>query len=134
MDALAKLLAERACERLILDYAACNDASDWDGVAALYVADGRMSRPTAPDDFIEGRDAILAAFKARPPRATRHVCANIRVTIESESRATATSQIMLFTGADQPPLVGSYADILSNDGSGWRFAERRGSLDFPKGS
>ncbi len=84
MTDLERLIAERACERLIVDYAALNDAGDWEAVAALYVPHGRMSRPSAPDDFIEGRDAILAAFKSRPPRVTRHICANIRVTIESE--------------------------------------------------
>ncbi len=130
MDAVDRLIAERACERLIIDYAALVDAASWDAVAALYSAGGRMSRPTAPDDFIEGSDAILASFLARPPRKTRHICANIRVTLESAASATAQSQILLFTGADQPPLVGSYADILTNDGDGWCFLERRGSLDF----
>lgn len=130
MDATERLVAERACERLIIDYAGLVDAARWDAVAALYSANGRMSRPTAPDDFIEGRDAILAAFLARPPRKTRHICANIRVTLESTTRATAQSQILLFTGADQFPLVGSYADILVDDGDAWCFLERRGSLDF----
>ena len=130
MDALDRLIAERACERLIIDYAALVDAARWDAVAALYSADGRMSRPTAPDDFIEGRDAILTSFLARPLRKTRHICANIRITIEGAARATAQSQILLFTGADQHPLVGSYSDILVNDGDVWRFLERRGSLDF----
>ena len=90
----------------------------------------RVSRPTAPDDYIEGRDAILASFRARPPRTTRHICANIRVTLDGADRATAQSQIMLFTAKDQPPLVGSYADVLVRDGGVWRFVERRGSLDF----
>lgn len=130
MDAVDRLIAERACERLIIDYAALVDTARWDAVAALYSANGRMSRPTAPDDFAEGRDTILAALLARPPRTTRHICANIRITIESAARATAQSQILLFTGADQNPLVGSYADIITNDGDGWRFLERRGSLDF----
>jgi hypothetical protein len=132
MDALATLLAERACERLVLDYAAFNDAGDWEAVAGLYVSNGRMSRPTAPDDFIEGQDAILAAFKARPPRSTRHICANIRVTLKDAATAHVASQILLFTTADQAPLVGSYADICVLGPDGWRFAERRGSLDFPK--
>lgn len=131
-QAFATLQAERACERLVLDYAAFNDAGDWDAVAALYVATGRMSRPTAPDDFIEGRDAILAAFKARPPRTTRHVCANIRVSLVDADTAHVASQILLFTGADQLPLVGSYTDVCVLTPGGWRFAERRGSLDFPK--
>ncbi len=124
------LLDEAAITRMILDYAAWNDAGDWDAVAALYVPEGRMSRPVAPDDFIEGADAILAAFKARPPRTTRHICANIRVDVAVDA-ATASSQILLFTAAGQPPLVGSYADRLVRTAEGWRFVERRGSLDFP---
>lgn len=131
MDPLARILAERACERLVLDYAAFNDAGDWDAVAALYVPDGRMSRPTAPDDFITGRDAILAAFRARPPRTTRHICANIRVTLTGPDEAQVDSQILLFTAPDQPPLVGGYNDVCRRTLDGWRFVERRGSLDFP---
>ena len=124
------MLDEAAITRMIHDYAAWNVAGDWDAVAALYVPEGRMSRPIAPDDYVEGRDAILAAYKARPPRTTRHICANIRVDVEGDL-ATASSQIMLFTAAAQPPLVGSYADRLVRTPDGWRFVERRGSLDFP---
>lgn len=130
MDPLARLMDERAIERMIVDYATFNDAADWDAVAAMYVADGRMSRPTAPDDFIEGADAILAAFRARPARRSRHIVANIRVNVAGDA-ATASSQILLFTAAGQPPLVGTYADRLVRTAEGWRFAERRGSLDFP---
>ena len=65
MPDIQTLLDERAIERMIVDYAALNDAADWDAVAAMYVPEGRMSRPTAPDDFIAGADAILAAFRAR---------------------------------------------------------------------
>jgi uncharacterized protein (TIGR02246 family) len=121
---------EWAIEKLIIGYAALNDAADWDAVAALYVPDGRMSRPVSPDDFIEGRDAILAAFKSRPARTTRHICANVRVRVDGDS-AAAESQIMLFTAKDTPPLVGSYHDRLTRTADGWRFTERRGSMDFP---
>lgn len=130
MDPLHQLLAERAIEAMIIDYAARNDAGDWGAVAAMYAEDGRMSRPTAPDDFIAGRAAILAAFESRPPRISRHIVANIRVRVTGET-ATATSQILLFTGAGTPPLVGTYADRLLRMDEGWRFTERRGSLDFP---
>jgi hypothetical protein len=132
-DALATLLAERARERLVLDSAAFNDAGDRDAVASLYVSNERMGRPTAPDDFIEARDAKLAAFNASPPRTTRHICANIRVTLRDKEIAHVASQILMFTAADQPPLVGSYANVCVLGPDGWRFAERRGSLDFSKG-
>ncbi len=129
MDALERMLAEREIERLIITYAALNDEGDWDSVAALYIPEGRMSRPVSPEDFIEGREAILAAFKARPARASRHICANIRVSVEGD-RANSTSQILLFTGHDAPK-VGGYDDKLVKTNEGWRFSERRGNLDFP---
>src|SRR5580704_17502821 len=132
-------VAKAAIAELITRYAALNDAGDWDGVAALYTDDGRMSRPTAPDDSIAGRAAIMAAFRSRPPHAARHIIANVLVTLESETEARATSQILLFTAASTgdglpiqstPPLVGSYRDRLTSTHQGWRFLERRGSLDF----
>ena len=61
---------EHDCAKLVARYANRNDAADWVAVAALYAPDGRMARPTAPDDWIAGREAILAAFKVRPPRVT----------------------------------------------------------------
>lgn len=141
MTDIETMLAEHACAKLITQYAALLDAGRWDDVAALYVADGRMSRPTAPDDFMEGRDAILASFTARPPRISRHVCINIQVNVLHDDQAMVTSQILLFTAdaADDgglpvqsaaPPMVGTYADRLVRMDAGWRFAERRGSLDF----
>jgi ketosteroid isomerase-like protein len=140
MDETNAWVAKAAIAELITRYAALNDAGDWDGVAALYTDDGRMSRPTAPEDFIAGRTAILAAFRSRPLRATRHIVANVLVTLESETNARATSQILLFTGSSageglplqsaSPPLVGSYRDRLTRTDDGWRFLERRGSLDF----
>lgn len=141
MNAIDRMGIEHECARLITLYAALNDAGRWEDVAALYTESGRMSRPTAPDDFVEGRAAILAAFKARPARASRHICCNILVTVERDDRATASSQILLFTGAAPdgdglpiqsaaPPMVGTYHDILVRTDDGWRFVERRGSLDF----
>jgi uncharacterized protein (TIGR02246 family) len=130
VNALDRLLAEREIERMILDYAAANDAGAWERIAAMYAEDGRMNRPTVPGDFVEGREAILAAFNARPARTSRHIVANIRVDV-AEEQASASSQLLLFTAAGEPPLVGTYEDRLIRTPAGWRFAERRGSLDFP---
>ena len=129
MTDLATLLDERAIARMIVDYAALNDAGEWDALAALYLPHGRMNRPTQPAVWVEGAEAILAAFRARPPRASRHIVGNIRVDVAGD-RATATSQILLFTAPDSAPLVGTYRDVLQRTAAGWRFAERAGSLDF----
>lgn len=120
---------EHDCARLIALYANLNDEARWDDVAALYAEDGVMIRPTAPDQPVVGREAILAAFKARPPRTTRHVCSNVVIDVEGPATARGTSAMLLFTG-EGPPLVGSFHDRFCLTAGGWRFAERRGSLTF----
>ena len=124
---------EWECTRLINLYANLNDAGRWEEVAALYAEDGLMTRPTAPDDPIVGREALLAGFKSRPPRTSQHIVGNIVIDVESETEARGYSVILLFTAADKPPLVGSYRDRFRLTGEGWRFAERRGALTFPAG-
>lgn len=137
----AQRAAEWDCTKLINRYTLLTDAADWDAVAALYTEDGLMARPTAPDSPIIGREAILAAFTARPARPSRHVVSNIVVDVLSETEAEAMSVLVLYTGeasADgglpirtaKGPAVGFYKDRLRKTAEGWRFAERRGGLDF----
>jgi len=132
---------EWACTRVINLYALLNDAADWEGVAGLYTVDGQMARPSAPNNPVVGREAILAALKARPPRAARHVISNIVVDVDGENEARAMSVILLFQGQageegtlptrDQTgPLVGYFKDRMVRTDEGWRFAERIGGLDF----
>ncbi|HLZ98643.1 MAG TPA: nuclear transport factor 2 family protein [Steroidobacteraceae bacterium] len=141
MDEIRALLAKAEIAELITRYAARSDAGDWEAVAQLYTEDGRMSRPVAPTVFIAGRAAILESLRSRPPRAARHIVGNILVSLTDEAHASASSQILLYTGtaandgglpllSATAPLIGTYQDTLVNAGGGWRFAERRGSLDF----
>ncbi len=130
MDAAERQAIEWECARLINLYALLNDEMRWEEVAALYAPDGVMARPTAPDAPIVGREAILAAFKARPSRTTRHVCANIVVDVESPSCARGRSAMLMFTNAEGPPLIGGFDDRFVLTPEGWRFAERRGYLTY----
>jgi ketosteroid isomerase-like protein len=118
---------EADCARLIALYANLNDAARWDELAALYIEDGTMFRPTAPDAPLQGRAAILAAFKGRPPRQTRHVCSNVVITADGPDAASGESAMILFQ-PDGAPLAGSFHDRFVRTTQGWRFAERRGSL------
>ena len=132
---------EADCERLIKHYVNLNDAQDWPAVAALYTEDARFARPSQPGAFVEGRQAILDSFLARPARAQRHVIANVVVDVEDEEHARAFSVIVLYQGdaaADgelpamsaNSPLIGTFTDRLARTAEGWRFAERVGGLDF----
>ena len=129
------------CERLIKLYVNLNDAQDWPAVAALYTEDARFARPSQPGVFIEGREAILESFLARPARAQRHVIANTVVDVEDANHARAFSVIVLYQGdvaepgelptmSANSPLVGTFTDRLVRTVEGWRFAERVGGLDF----
>jgi ketosteroid isomerase-like protein len=131
---------EADCERLIKHYINLNDAKDWPGIADLYTENARFARPSQPDVFIEGREALLASFYARPDRAQRHVIANVVVDVEDADHARAFSIIVLYQGdvgatgdlpeMSGPPLVGTFTDKLVRTADGWRFAERVGALDF----
>jgi hypothetical protein len=131
---------EADCERLIRRYVNLGDAHDWAAVAALYTEDAVFRRPSG-GDAIEGRAAILASFLARPPRAQRHVVANVVVEVEDADHTRAFSVIVLYQGEPAPegelpalstnsPLVGTFTDKLVRTADGWRFAERLGALDF----
>ena len=120
---------EWECTRLVNLYANLNDAADWGALADLYTVDGAMARPSAPDALIRGRAAILESLRARAPRTTRHVCANIVVEVDSATAAHAQSAMLLFNGPSLP-LVGSFHDRFAFTSEGWRFAERRGLLHF----
>src|SRR5690606_26310293 len=103
---------EADCERLIKLYVNLNDAQDWPAVAALYAEDARFARPSQPDVFIEGREAILASFLARPARAQRHVIANVVVDVEDADHARAFSVIVLYQG--DPALPGELPAMSAN--------------------
>ncbi|MEO6387445.1 MAG: nuclear transport factor 2 family protein [Croceibacterium sp.] len=131
---------EADCERLIKHYVILNDAQDWPAVAALYTEYARFARPSKPGEFVEGREAILTSFLARPARAQRHVMANIVVDVDDANHARAVSVIVLYMGDAQSgglpvmdpksPLIGTFTDKLVRTPDGWRFAERIGALDF----
>lgn len=125
--------------RLIHEYVWANDAQDWEKCAALYTPDAVFRRPSGGDPVV-GREAILASFTARPPRAQRHVMANTLVDVVSEKEARVKSVIVLYMGDavedglpvqdPKSPLIGTFEDRCVLTEEGWRFAERTGGLDF----
>ena len=135
MTALERLLIEQACARVINRYAALMDAAEFEGVAALFTQGAAYARPADPANPIHGRAAILADFRSRPARLSRHIVSNVVVQVEADDRATAHSRVTLYVGAgnDIPAaiertLVGDFHDILEKVGDDWLFAERRGSV------
>jgi hypothetical protein len=126
--------------RLIHAYTWANDDQDWSACAALYTEDAVFRRPSGGEAIV-GREAILASFLARKPRAQRHAIANVLVEVLDENMARARSVIVLYMGDaaedgglpvqdSRSPLIGTFTDLCVLTQNGWLFAERVGALDF----
>jgi hypothetical protein len=120
---------EHEIEKLVRRYALLNDAGRWDELAELFAEDATFTRPSAPDAPIKGKAAILASFRARPPRLARHLVCNTVVTLEGPNAATASSYSVLLTPGG-PMNVGGFEDRFTRVGGGWKFAARVGASGF----
>jgi hypothetical protein len=128
---------ERACERLVLDFAHYSDQQDYESLAALFMPNGTMIRPTG--DELGSRDAIVKGYRSRGSgRLTRHLCTNIRITVESPDRARGLTYAVIYSAnanrlpeayfgikADPRQMVGEFEDVFVRTGEGWRIATRR---------
>ncbi|MEY9964799.1 uncharacterized protein (TIGR02246 family) [Streptacidiphilus sp. MAP12-16] len=139
LDPMERLLAERACERLIVEFVHRLDLGDPSSVADLFTPDGVWLWPHG-DRRVEGRDALRGYFGSRPKdRLSRRISTNILVTVSSASAATATSYLATYRvdgytgGMVQPRLpanVGHYEDTFRKVEGTWLLAARSTHLPF----
>ena len=131
---------ELACQRLVVDSAAHNDARDWPALAALYAEDAVLTRPSG--EQVVGRAAIEASYAAGPAtRRTRHVVSNFRFTSGHVSNARGESSVVVYSwDVDREPdprfgypldprlLVGDFVDEFVRPQDGWRIGSRTATL------
>ncbi|MEU4208427.1 nuclear transport factor 2 family protein [Streptomyces sp. NPDC026206] len=139
LDPMECLIAERACERLIVEFVRRLDLGDPSTVAELFTPDG-VWEWAADERRVEGRDAIRRYFGSRPAdRLSRRMCTNILVTVDSSATATATSYFATYrvdgyTGGmvspRAPTNVGHYEDAFRKVGGVWLLATRSTFLPF----
>ncbi|MGQ4729078.1 MULTISPECIES: nuclear transport factor 2 family protein [Streptomyces] len=138
-DPVGRLIAERACERLIVEFVRTLDLGEPGDVAELFTPDGVWEWAEG-DRRIEGRDALRAYFAGRPAdRLSRRLCTNILVTLTSASTATASTYFTTYrvdghTGGMLPPRlpvqVGRYEDTFREVDGRWLLTARELFLDF----
>ncbi|WP_269858915.1 nuclear transport factor 2 family protein [Streptomyces sp. RPT161] len=139
IDPMERLLAERACERLILDFVRRLDLGEPSTVAELFTADGVWEWPDG-DRRIQGRDALRDYFGSRPTdRLSRRMCTNILVTITSPTTASATTYFATYrvdghTSGMVPPRppvnIGHYEDTFRKVAGSWLLAARTTFIPF----
>src|SRR5579883_3209304 len=83
---------ERACERLVYAYSRALDLGDLSAAADLFAENGSMSRPMAPEQVIQGREAVRASLLTRPRTLlTKHLATNVLIEVESRDAAHGVS-------------------------------------------
>ncbi len=136
---LDRLIAERACERLIIDFVRRLDLGEPGSVAELFTPDGIWEWPDG-DRRVAGRDALRRYFGSRPAdRLSRRMMTNILVTLTSATTAAATSYLATYRvdgypGGMLPPRLpvnmGHYEDTFSETEGRWLLARRVTFLPF----
>lgn len=142
MDDLERVLAERACERLIVDYCRFVDFGEASRIAELFTEDGTWESVGV---LMSGRDDIRAQFLEREGvtrRESRHVCTNVGIDVISPDEAVGLCYLVNYrhdrregessgtVPAAAPKFVGEYRDRFRRTPDGWRFAQRRINIAF----
>ena len=143
MDDLQRLLAERACERLINEYARRVDFGEAAAIADLFTEDARWEG----HQVFEGQARIREWFEGRQGvsrRVSRHVCTNALVEVLSPTAARSRCYMINYRhdreeGDDSLPVptevpkyVGELEDEFRLTDEGWRFSRRRVSVAFQR--
>jgi ketosteroid isomerase-like protein len=129
------------CQQFINKVATLMDSAQWQELANCYTEDGVLFRPSDPDNGVQGRDAILASFRARPPRASCHLIANSVFEVQAADKVIAHSRVWLISGetsaqlviANNKLLVGSFIDQLVYVDNKWLIQRRHGSIELQYG-
>jgi hypothetical protein len=132
----------REIENLLHSYAERIDAGDLEGVADLF-SHGRVVAPAdaGPGRAIEGRDAVLALYRASAriyddgSPHTKHVTTNSIIEVdESAGTGTARSYFTVFQQVDDFPLqaiiAGRYHDTFRRIDERWWFDTRTMLVDL----
>lgn len=138
LDPIQKLLMEAACKKRVLNVIRATDDQRYEDMAQGFTESALLFRPTAPNEPIQGRQAIYEAYAKRPAtRLTRHICSNFMVNILSPERARVICYAQVY-GADKsqdlgdhfgPPsdgkmMIGEFEDLCVLENGEWLIAER----------
>jgi ketosteroid isomerase-like protein len=142
-EQLERLVTERACERLLYEYAWLVDSGAAGQVADLFTEDGAWLG--ADGGGLRGNDEIRQAFSRRQGvtrRQSRHVMTNVRIDHDGGDRAAGTAYLVNYrhdasgdaaarpAPADHPKFVGDYHLTFRRTSDGWRIETLRFDLAF----
>jgi hypothetical protein len=141
MDELERLVAQRACEELIYEYARRVDLGEASRIADLFTENAQWRG----DMLLDGREKIREWFIERGEltrRVSRHVCTNVAVTVLGPDEAESLCYMINYrhdrregddnlpVPAEVPKYVGELRDRFRRTPEGWRFQRREVDVTF----
>jgi hypothetical protein len=142
-DRLQRAAIQWECQQHLNKVTNLTDQRAWEQLAMCYTEDAVLARPSDPNNPIVGRDAILASFKARPPRTTAHLLGNSTFEISEPTQVKVISRVWLASGpkgetevtvtSDSQLLIGTFVDQLVFFDGEWFTQRRDGSIELKFG-
>jgi SnoaL-like domain len=141
VSALDRLTAIAECEALMYEYADRIDHGAASTVCELFTTDGVWTSPTIRAVGREGLRSFFGLREEMTKRVTRHVVANIHITVTAPDRASARSVAIEYRdelGADglvtnsAPAIVGDYEDEFHRVNGTWLFHRRDTIVAFKR--
>ena len=142
LSTVERIEIERACERIVHAYSRALDLGDMSAAADLFAENGSMARPMAPEQVIQGREAVRASLLTRPKTLlTKHLATNVMIDVESRDSARGISCLTMIATTPptdaKPPFnsagpvyFGEFNDRYVRENGVWKFLERRGSIQM----
>lgn len=138
MNELDKMLIERECHRLMVDYNIYNDTLDIEAFLTLWTEDCVFSRVVPEPVFeVSGHAGLRAAMDqiiVHSDRLRRHLLVNPRITVHGPDDAEGfciglaiygpTGDRSLPVAMGGVELVGEYRDQYRRTSEGWKIARR----------
>lgn len=119
---------EQAIRALVVEYARCVDAGDFDGLQAVFTPDATAELGGNGQSSFEELRARMGEALGRFA-SWEHIVGDTEVRLDGDT-ATASTPILAHhyrEPGQEPPvytLTGTYEDRLVRDGSGWRIEHR----------
>jgi uncharacterized protein (TIGR02246 family) len=129
-----ELIAREQIRDLVASYAHFADSGRFDALLELFAEDGVLHGGDAPE--AKGREAIRAFLtgtgadlkSVTPVALIRHHVSNLRIDIESQSKANGAAYFFVVTDRG-PDHWGRYRDAYVQENGRWLFQHRRARLD-----
>jgi SnoaL-like domain len=130
---IKRLMIERSCEQLSIEYARLVDFRDYDNFVELFADDALLDLGRR----LEGKAAIRASIMQRATDVrSRHVISNIFIEVLDTHNARGIAYLTLYRhvgpasarygpiASTLPTAVGHYEDRYVRTDEGWRFKSR----------